>query len=288
MNSILQPTPGQDCVETAAGTLGRAIRQRRRKAPAYTRQQEAVDLATLQRIEDQRQDYFDGMGEIHARQIARTNSFHTARFAPEEAVFRPALPSCFKAGHTGVLMTKMTYREQLLHPNWQRKRLEIMQRDEFACKLCSDTETTLHVHHKQYAKGRLAWEYPNDELVTLCEVCHETMHEQLGMLRDVTAKLPVDGPGCVSNGTALLAGWAHGEQDMDFEHFFGLSPGGFMGGQIANLLWVHCRAELMLELLDALKETPRWVIRSELAKAAAGMRARWEEPSPPGFGETIL
>lgn len=34
----------------------------------YTAAQEAADLETLSRIELQRQDYFDGMGEIHARQ----------------------------------------------------------------------------------------------------------------------------------------------------------------------------------------------------------------------------
>jgi 5-methylcytosine-specific restriction endonuclease McrA len=88
----------------------------------------------------------------------------------------------------------MTYKEQLLHPNWQRKRLEIMRRDEFRCRRCLDAESTLHVHHKQYAKGRLAWEYPDDELITLCESCHEEMHVINVRLRNVIAKLRVGAP----------------------------------------------------------------------------------------------
>lgn len=67
----------------------------------------------------------------------------------------------------------MTYQEQLKHPKWQKKRLEILNRDKWTCKLCGDTETTLHVHHKNYESGKLAWEYDKDNYITLCEFCHK-------------------------------------------------------------------------------------------------------------------
>lgn len=67
----------------------------------------------------------------------------------------------------------MTYAEQLRHPLWQKKRLEILQRDDFECRNCNDRETTLHVHHGTYIKGRLLWEVPDDTLITLCEKCHD-------------------------------------------------------------------------------------------------------------------
>jgi hypothetical protein len=67
-------------------------------------------------------------------------------------------------------MAKKTYSEKLKHPKWQRKRLEIMQRDDFKCKLCNDTETMLQVHHLSY-DGE-PWEVDNKELITLCEHCH--------------------------------------------------------------------------------------------------------------------
>lgn len=56
-------------------------------------------------------------------------------------------------------MGKLTYSDKLKSPKWQKKRLEIMKRDKFACKLCGDTETQLHVHHKEYINGNDPWDY---------------------------------------------------------------------------------------------------------------------------------
>lgn len=36
----------------------------------------------------------------------------------------------------------------------------------------------LNVHHKSYVINRLAWEYDNSNLITLCENCHEEEHRQ--------------------------------------------------------------------------------------------------------------
>ena len=65
------------------------------------------------------------------------------------------------------------YFEKLKDPRWQKKRLEIMERDEFKCSHCGDDEKTLNVHHKFYRKGANPWDYPDDALMTLCEPCHE-------------------------------------------------------------------------------------------------------------------
>lgn len=46
----------------------------------------------------------------------------------------------------------------------------------WACTYCGEHEKTLHVHHKQYFKGRMAWEYGDDELIVLCEDCHKEEH----------------------------------------------------------------------------------------------------------------
>jgi hypothetical protein len=67
---------------------------------------------------------------------------------------------------------KTTYSEQLKDPRWQRKRIEIMQRDNFGCQLCGDTQTELHIHHKKYLKNKLAFEYDNTHLITYCKHCH--------------------------------------------------------------------------------------------------------------------
>jgi hypothetical protein len=101
----------------------------------------------------------------------------TARVAPEKAVFRPVLPLHFvQPEFTGEPMEKMTYKEQLAHPKWQRKRLETLEAANWACETCGTTDKTLHVHHKKYVKGRKAWEYERNELAALCEDCHDGEH----------------------------------------------------------------------------------------------------------------
>lgn len=67
---------------------------------------------------------------------------------------------------------KSDYSKKLLDPRWQKKRLEILTRDEWRCYNCGDHENTLHVHHKVYIKGAEPWDIPNDCLITLCEGCH--------------------------------------------------------------------------------------------------------------------
>ena len=73
-------------------------------------------------------------------------------------------------------MKQTEYRKLLLHPNWQKKRLEILSRDGFECSECGSKERTLHVHHMFYEKGRAPWDYPDISLVTLCDGCHEEEH----------------------------------------------------------------------------------------------------------------
>ena len=65
-----------------------------------------------------------------------------------------------------------TYSEKLKSPKWQKKRLEILQRDNFMCKNCGDEETELHVHHKKYIFGKEVYDYNNEDLITLCKECH--------------------------------------------------------------------------------------------------------------------
>lgn len=67
----------------------------------------------------------------------------------------------------------MSYSDKLKDPRWQKKRLKIMERDNWKCYNCDDEESTLNIHHKKYIKGRDPWEYPDKLLVTVCEKCHK-------------------------------------------------------------------------------------------------------------------
>jgi len=71
----------------------------------------------------------------------------------------------------------MSYLEQLKNPIWQRKRLEIMQRDNFTCQRCLSKDKTLNVHHITYAKNKKAWEYSDSNYITFCEDCHKLEHD---------------------------------------------------------------------------------------------------------------
>lgn len=67
----------------------------------------------------------------------------------------------------------MTYSEKLESPLWQKKRLEIMNRDNWTCQHCGTKTTQLQIHHLDYWKGLDPWEYPADMLITVCKDCHK-------------------------------------------------------------------------------------------------------------------
>jgi hypothetical protein len=87
---------------------------------------------------------------------------------------------------------KKTYSDKLKDPRWQKKRLEILERDGWACRQCGDDKNTLHVHHVRYLPKREPWDYPSEMLMALCADCHQVEYEErqcaehdlLAMLKD--------------------------------------------------------------------------------------------------------
>jgi len=68
------------------------------------------------------------------------------------------------------------YSSQLRDQRWQRRRLEILEKDRFTCQHCGneDIPDKLHVHHVYYERGLRPWEYPDKALISLCRECHES------------------------------------------------------------------------------------------------------------------
>lgn len=66
-----------------------------------------------------------------------------------------------------------SYVEKLKDPRWQKMRLEVLNRDDFSCVSCGDSEETLHIHHCYYDWELEPWEYELKSLITLCATCHE-------------------------------------------------------------------------------------------------------------------
>jgi hypothetical protein len=71
----------------------------------------------------------------------------------------------------------MNYFQELKNPIWQKKRLSILERDNWTCQGCYNKEQTLHVHHITYEKGKKPWDYEDGNFITLCEDCHKRVHE---------------------------------------------------------------------------------------------------------------
>ena len=76
-----------------------------------------------------------------------------------------------------------SYGALLFRPEWRNRREQILQRDQFTCQFCGNTEKSeLQVHHRQYhyvarfEAFRLPWEYPDECLVTICKRCHDKGH----------------------------------------------------------------------------------------------------------------
>jgi len=77
----------------------------------------------------------------------------------------------------------MTYSQKLRDPRWQKKRLQILERDDWTCQSCQSTTKNLQVHHLIYAK-RDPWDYEDQAYQTLCEDCHKERQEIVDSLID--------------------------------------------------------------------------------------------------------
>ena len=64
------------------------------------------------------------------------------------------------------------YHEKLKDPRWQKRRLEVFERDHWTCKSCGEKEKTLCVHHIFYLPKYEPWDIPIGLLITFCEDCH--------------------------------------------------------------------------------------------------------------------
>jgi len=99
------------------------------------------------------------------------------------------------------------YSDLLKDPRWQKKRLEILQRDNFTCQLCKDTTETLHVHHKSYEGNKNPWEVDEYNLITYCETCHKITE---------TVKRGVSADSHIDITTGFLFGYQNGKKWIGF------------------------------------------------------------------------
>lgn len=112
-------------------------------------------------------------------------------------------------------MAKLTFAEQIKHPNWQKKRLEVMEDAGFECESCGTKEVTLNIHHKRYVKGRMYWDYTREELACLCEDCHKQEHAHRELLDLILTQASESHGNAVQTAIGLLAGYFSGCVSID-------------------------------------------------------------------------
>lgn len=87
----------------------------------------------------------------------------------------------------------MTYQELLQREEWRQRRVEyiwaLKARPGWTgteiCESCFGVYCSeYHLHHRRYIKGRLPWEYDDDDLILLCSVCHGFVHDVAKMAND--------------------------------------------------------------------------------------------------------
>lgn len=143
---------------------------------------------------------------------------------------------------------RLSYGEQLKHPKWQRRRLECLEAAGWECGNCGCKDTTLHVHHKRYLKGRMAWEYGDAELEVLCETCHQAEHITAEKVQQVLAATHT------ASALALLSGYFGASDDGLDESLVeaGLSagdPDSWLAGVVASMVSL-LRPEQLLEVIN--------------------------------------
>ena len=67
--------------------------------------------------------------------------------------------------------------EYLSSKEWKLKRIQVKDRDNYACQICGSTKV-LHVHHM--SGYDLIPNEPISCLITLCNVCHKDQHDKIG------------------------------------------------------------------------------------------------------------
>lgn len=70
-----------------------------------------------------------------------------------------------------------TYLELLQDPRWDAFRKTVYKKDNYQCIQCSTKTRELHAHHLIYISGRMPWDYPLEDMATLCYVCHCKVHD---------------------------------------------------------------------------------------------------------------
>ena len=71
-------------------------------------------------------------------------------------------------------------------PQWQKRRLHVLERANWRCAICGATDKEIHVHHLEYNSGKMPWDYPDENFLVVCRPCHEErIHKEKALYREL-------------------------------------------------------------------------------------------------------
>lgn len=126
----------------------------------------------------------------------------------------PRLPCGFSLSKKDM----MNYAEKLKDPRWQKKRLEIFNRDNWTCRWCKEREKPLSIHHLIYSNGE-PWEQDNKYLITLCEHCHSNDYEFRTNMENILLKSLRERSVSTDQICKLMYAFAHIPQNINVDDF---------------------------------------------------------------------
>ena len=155
------------------------------------------------------------------------------------------------------MSSRKTYHELLKDSQWQKKRLEIMEKSNFSCRNCGDEKATLHIHHGAYISGLKPWEYPDRMLHCLCESCHIDAEDHLDRFRKAYGSIGFE---YLLNLSTII------EVHRDNNFLFTLTP----FDQLASAIHAFCELVGLddgpfLEVADALHGKTQRIIQLRIA-----------------------
>jgi len=88
-----------------------------------------------------------------------------------------------------------TQAEQVEEWSADQERGKVMERDGRRCRSCHEKKNRLRLYNKEERDGmepEHPWEWNDEELVTMCERCHEQMGEVLRLVKEVVVVIGVE------------------------------------------------------------------------------------------------
>lgn len=107
----------------------------------------------------------------------------------------------------------MTYADDLKRPEWQKKRLRVLEAANWRCARCGSEHRQLHAHHKIYIKGMRPWDYADELLECLCDPCHNAAHAERDELDWMIAQRPTFEVSMFTD--AVASAIAHGKPNVE-------------------------------------------------------------------------